>query len=60
MPNAKCRSCHCAADAGSYCNSCAADIMAWALNPSMAAGARKRPGLGRPENRLRPCSYNAR
>ena len=33
MANAKCRSCDHAADAGAYCSSCAADIMAKALNP---------------------------
>ena len=33
MVNAKCRSCDNDADAGAYCSSCAAAIMAKALNP---------------------------
>ena len=45
MANAKCRSCDHAA-AGAYCSSCAADIMAKALNP-FSRGRRKK--LPRPE-----------
>ena len=41
MTNAKCRCCDHAADAGAYCSSCAADIMAKALNPSFG-GRRKK------------------
>ena len=33
MANAKCRSCDHAADADAYCGSCAAGLMAQALNP---------------------------
>ena len=40
MANAKCRRCRRAADAGAYCSSCAADIMAKALNP-VVGGRRK-------------------
>ncbi len=41
MANAKWRTCDRAADAGAYCNSCAADIKAKALNPFFG-GRRKR------------------
>ena len=46
MANAKCRSCGHAADAGAYCSSCAADIMAKALNPFFGGRRKKFP---RPE-----------
>ena len=46
MANAKCRTCDRAADAGAYCSSCAAAIMAKALNPFFG-GRRKK--LSRPE-----------
>ena len=41
MANAKCRSCDHADDAGAYCSSCAADIVAKALNP-FSGGRRKK------------------
>ena len=41
MANAKCRSYDHAADAGAYCSSCAADIMAKALNPSFGGRREK-------------------
>ena len=46
MKNAKCRCCDHAADAGAYCSSCAAGIMAKALNPFYGGRRRKPP---RPE-----------
>ena len=46
MANAKCRRCRRAADAGAYCSSCAADIMAKALNPVVGGRRKKSP---RPE-----------
>ena len=46
MANAKCRSSDHAADAGAYCSSCAAAIMAKAFNP-VFGGRRKK--LCRPE-----------
>ena len=52
MDNVKCRSRDHGADAVAYCGSCAADIMAKALNPSYG-GRRKR--LPRPEQ-PRPCT----
>ena len=47
MANAKCRSCDHVAAAGAYCSSCAAVIMAKALNP-FYGGRRKK--LPRPES----------
>ena len=41
MANAKCRICRRVADAGFYCGTCAADIMAKALNP-VFGGRRKK------------------
>ena len=41
MASVKCRSCDRAADAGAYCSSCAAGIMAKAFNP-VFRGRRKR------------------
>ena len=41
MANATCRNCDRSADAGAYCSSCAAGIMATALNPHFR-GRRKR------------------
>ena len=55
MANAKCRSCDHAADAGAYCSSCAAGIMANALNPFFG-GRRKKllwPEPPRPSQALR-------
>ena len=46
MANAKCRYCDHAADAGAYSSSCAADIMAKALNPFFGGRRKKLP---RPE-----------
>ena len=43
MANAKCRSCGHAADAGAYCSSWAADIMAKALNPFFGGGEKVPP-----------------
>ena len=48
MANAKCRSCDHAADAGAYCSSCAADIMAKALNPFYGGRRKKLPRPERP------------
>ena len=42
MANAKCRSCDHAA-AGAYCSSCAADVMARALNPYLPGQRKKLP-----------------
>ena len=44
MAKAKCRSSDHATDAGAYCSSCAADIMAKALNPFFADGERSSSG----------------
>lgn len=41
MADGKCRKCHRAADSGAYCNSCAAEIMANALNPQYGRGRKK-------------------
>ena len=51
MANPTCRNCDRSADAGAYCSSCAAGIMAKALNPSFG-GRRKKSR--RPE--VRPPS----
>ena len=45
MANAKCRRCRRAADAGPYCCTCAADIMAKALNPVYGGRRKKLPRL---------------
>ena len=49
MANAKCRNCDNDADAGAYCSSCAAAIMAKALNPFFGGKWKKeaRPELTR-------------
>ena len=59
MANAKCRSCYHAADAGAYCSSCAAAIMAKALNPVYGGRRKKsprpdpsRPSAPSPQRRL--------
>ena len=44
MASATCRTCHRSADAGAYCNSCAADIMANSLSPYDAVRHKKFPG----------------
>ena len=51
MANPTCRNCYRAADAVTYCSSCAAGIMASALNPRFR-GRRKKlpPGQGTPKN----------
>ena len=54
MANAKCRSCDHAADAGAYCNSCAANIMAKALNPLFGGGRKKFPRPGPPRTPAPP------
>ena len=46
MANEKCRTCDRAADAGAYCSSCVADIMAKSLNPFFGGQRKKLP---RPE-----------
>lgn len=43
MANAKCRNCDRRAEAGAYCSSCAADIMAKALNPFFGRKWKKLP-----------------
>ena len=43
MSNATCRNCDRAADAGAYCSSCAAGIMASALNPHFRGRRKKLP-----------------
>ena len=52
MGNGTCRRCRRAADAGAYCGSCAADIMARALNPRYG-GRRKKEGKPEPVRPLR-------
>ena len=59
MTAAQCRRCHRAAEAGAYCSSCAADIMADAINPYFRVQRKKLP----PERgtllpRTRPTSFN--
>ena len=46
MANPTCRNCDRSADAGAYCGSCAAAIMAKALNPFFGGKWKK---LGRPD-----------
>ena len=46
MANAKCRTCGRVADTGAYCSSCAAAIMAKALDPFFGGRRKKLP---RPE-----------
>ena len=46
MAAAKCRNCDHSADAGAYCDDCAAAIIAKALDPIFG---RKRNKLGRPD-----------
>ena len=62
IANAKCRSCDHAADAGAYCSSCAADIMAGPSTPSPADAERGSPGRSGPDPPLPPlntgCSSN--
>ena len=50
MANAKCSPCERSADAGAYCSSCAAAILAKALNPFYGGRRKKfpRPGPPRP------------
>ena len=43
MANAECRFCDHGADAGAYCSSCAADIMAKALDPFFGGRRKKLP-----------------
>ena len=43
MANAICRTCDHAADAGAYCGSCAADLMAKALDPYFRGLHKKLP-----------------
>ena len=43
MANAKCRTCDHVAAAGAYCGTCAADIMAKALNPFFGGRRKKLP-----------------
>ena len=49
MVSGRCRSCDSTADAGAYCSSCAAGIMAKALNPFIVSQRKKshRPELPR-------------
>ena len=44
MTNGTCRRCDRPADAGPYCSSCAADVMAKALNPCHGGRRKKLPG----------------
>ena len=48
MANPKCRFCDHVADAGAHCSSCAADIMAKALNPFYGGRRKKLPRPERP------------
>ena len=59
MANPSCRTCDRSADAGAYCSSCAAGIMASALNPHFR-GRRKKlpPGQGTLPRRPRPQAGN--
>ncbi len=43
MANAKCRTCDRAVGAGAHCTSCAAGIMAKALNPFFGGRRKKHP-----------------
>ena len=56
MPNAKCRTCDRAVGAGAHCTSCAAGIMAQALNPFFGDGERSIPGRSRPSPPSSPLS----
>ena len=59
MATAQCRTCDRVADAGAYCNSCAADIMANALNPHFRRQRKKRPpGQGTLPRRPGPAAVN--
>ncbi len=53
MAECNCRRCRRAADDGPYCGTCAADIMAKALNPLYRVRRKKspRPELPQPSNR---------
>ena len=44
MANGTCRRCDRPPEAGLYCNSCAADVMAKALNPFHGGRRKKLPG----------------
>ena len=44
MANGMCRKCDRPAEAGPYCSSCAADVMAKALNPSHGGRRKRLPG----------------
>ena len=59
MANSTCRTCNRSADAGAYCSSCAADIMANALNP-FYAGRRKKLPQHQGKLPTRPESTSAR
>ena len=50
MANSKCRNCDRAADAGAYCSSCAADIMAKALSPFFGGKRRKGASMSCPSD----------
>ena len=57
MANKTCRHCDRDADSGAYCSSCAADIMAKALNAFHGGRRKKLPGQhGKPPSRLRATS----
>ena len=54
MADGKCRKCHCAADSGACYSSCAAEIIANALNPRYGRGWKKSaiPEPARPSSPL--------
>ena len=63
MRNAKCRNCDNDADAGAYCSSCAADIMAKALNPFFGGKWKKeaKPELSKPsKSSVQPSLFRLR
>ena len=60
MANPTCRTCDRSADAGAYCSSCAAGIMATALNPHSRGRSKKLPPRSRAlprDQSLRPATY---
>ena len=59
MASAKCRTCDCMADAGTYCSSCAADIMAKALNPYFRGQRKKLPDRSGKLSPPQPATYSS-
>ena len=59
MANAKCRNCDRSADGGAYCSSCAAAIIAKALNPFFG-GKRKKTGQTEAVRTPKPAAQQRR